>query len=85
MRMADYQLVQITGIQQADGSNTAEVEFYWRYANVTPFGEIASEYSDNLDYSQGNRRQTVLLTRFDDGWRLPNDWSPLVQKGELRD
>jgi hypothetical protein len=52
MRMADQEFVAITGIRQNSAGESAQVEFTWRYTNLTPFGEIApllGEFGAKLD------------------------------------
>lgn len=84
MRMADQVFVAITGIRESQGGESAQVDFTWKYANITPFGEVAPllyTVSGRLDYSTDKVRQgSVTFTKFDDGWRLPNPWSLPVQR-----
>jgi hypothetical protein len=80
MRMADLVFVAITGIRESQGGESAQVDFTWKYANITPFGEVGPLLYPNRDYSTDKVHQgSVTVTKFDDGWRLPNPWSLPVQ------
>jgi hypothetical protein len=79
MRMANEQIVSITGLLTSPTGDSAQVEFTWQYANLTPFGEVAPmlyTVSGRLDYSPDRVFQgTVTFKKYDDGWRLPDGWS----------
>lgn len=79
MRMAEEQIVSITGLLTSPAGDSAQVEFTWKYANLTPFGEVASmlyTVSGRLDYNPDKvLNGTVTLKKYDDGWRLPDGWS----------
>jgi len=83
MKVADQSLEAITGIRENASGDSATVEFTWKYINVTPFGEAASlisTYGDRLEYKEGTVFSgTVVVTRYDDGWRLPSNWRLPVQ------
>lgn len=85
MKMADQAFVSITGIHESPGGDSAQVEFTWKYLNVTPFGEVAPllptvSGRGRLDYNAGKiHTETVTFTKYDDGWRLPAGWSLPVQ------
>lgn len=80
MRMADQVFVAITGIRESKGGESAQVDFTWKYANITPFGEVGPLHYSRRDYSTDKVHQgSVTFTKFDDGWRLPNPWSLPVQ------
>lgn len=79
MWMADQELLSITGLLASPAGDSAQVEFTWKYANLTPFGEVASIFytvQGKLDYSPDNvHKETVTFKKYDDGWRLPDGWS----------
>lgn len=84
MRMADRIIVEVTGLRLNPSGDSAEVEFTWKYTDVTPFGELAHLLSDELNYSADRVfPASVTLSKYDDGWRLPKGWSLPVQKGSF--
>jgi hypothetical protein len=80
MKVADQVFGEITGIRESPGGDSAEVEFTWKYINVTPFGGAAPLVfhprgnTSIREYSEGEIfTQTVTLKKYDDGWRIPTD------------
>lgn len=74
MKVAESELVAVTGIRAVVPGKSAEVEFTWRFSNITPFGEAAKLlYSDakRRDYNEGMLYSAkVQLDKYDDGWRV---------------
>ena len=82
MKMADRSIVSVTNIEKSADATQAIVDFQWQYINVTPFGKVAPLLSSSLDYDPARRYGArVLLTRHDDAWSLPSNWSLPQQRG----
>ncbi len=73
-KLADKTLVRITGI--LNDSNSALVEYEWKYANITPFGHILTKHSNGFTYfdsikiSEEIEKDNRRFLRYDDGWRM---------------
>ena len=73
-KLADKTLVRITGI--LNDSNSALVEYEWKYTNITPFGHILTKHSNTVTWlgaikiSGEIRKDEARFLRYDDGWRI---------------
>ena len=52
--------------------SVAQVEFTWKYTNLTPFSECIPDDMDGnkRKYDGTNRTGKVTLQLYDDGWRI---------------
>ncbi len=71
-KLADRQFVGVTGVVQ--NSNTAQVEYTWKYANQTLVGKNSLKYRTGRDaefmIDDSLHTETVSFKKYDDGWRL---------------
>jgi len=82
VKVADQVLVDVTGILESNDGKAAQVEYTWKYENITPFGEAFSLRNQQLNQSDqwmSNRKvyndgqtfsNTVMMVKYDDGWRI---------------
>lgn len=82
MFVGEWDLAEVTGINETVPEQKATVEYTWRYSNVTPVGIAIGEGNKALnrkDPIDKNRptydvheiiQSTELMVRYDDGWRL---------------
>lgn len=82
VKVADQVFVDITGILEINNGKAAQVEYTWKYDNVTPFGTAFSLKNRQLNQSDqmmNNRpvynnngifREKVMMVKYDDGWRI---------------
>jgi phage antirepressor YoqD-like protein len=64
VKLADEELVEITGVQIAASGKSATVEYTTAYKNITPFAKLIEK-----DFSKPLTR-TRMLALYDDGWRI---------------
>lgn len=82
VRVGDWDLVEVTGIKETEPDQKAQVEYTWRYGNITPFGQalskgnLALNKKDDMNrsrpiYDDGQiQTATASMERYDDGWRI---------------
>lgn len=85
VRLADKVLVDVTGIVEINNGNAAQVDYTWKYDNITPFGTafgLRNQQVNDVDrangfgggrpvYNDGQvYTETVLMVKYDDGWRI---------------
>lgn len=73
MKVADQVFVEVTGLRETVPGRSAEVEFTWKFDNITPFGEAArlNRRAERRDYNSGQLfTAKALFEKYDDGWRV---------------
>jgi hypothetical protein len=80
VKLCEQQFVEVTGIALSEGKKEAEVDFTWKYSNVTPFGKNWEERgfggsfslsSSKKEFTDGKLNpEKVHMKLYDDGWRL---------------
>jgi len=80
VKVADRIFVDINGIRELSNGKSVQVEFSWKYENVTPFGKAMNlenskrgsfekvfirHYNDSEIHTK-----TVMMVLYDDGWRI---------------
>ncbi len=64
VKVAEVEFGEVTGIQQFEQYNSAEVTYTIRRKNITPFGELL------LDLKEEGQQRKIKFSKYDDGWRL---------------
>jgi hypothetical protein len=64
VKLAEEDLVNVTGIQMESDGQHATIEYTTRYQNLTPFAPLSP-----IDYQKQPTRK-VQVALYDDGWRL---------------
>jgi hypothetical protein len=82
MRVAEKRFGTITGIREINEGKAAEVEFTWKYMDITPFGTAINLRNQQLNqsdefmkgrnvYNEGQTfNEKVMFLKYDDGWRI---------------
>lgn len=65
VKLADEDLVEVTGIQTSSDGKTAVVEFTTALKNFTPLNELLAR-----KLTEKNASNKVNFALYDDGWRL---------------
>jgi len=74
MKVAEKIFLEITGIIEINDGKAARIDYNWRYANITPFGEAFSLRNQQINevvYNGGKvYSEQVMMIKYDDGWRI---------------
>ncbi len=85
VKVADKVLVDVTGILEINDGKAAQVDYTWKYDNITPFGKAFSLRNQQLNQSDefmSNRKvydngqtfsEKVMMVKYDDGWRIQEE------------
>ena len=75
VKVADKVFVDLTGILEINDGKAAQVDYTWKYDNITPFGNAFSLRNQQLNrtpvYNEGQLfSNKVMMVKYDDGWRI---------------
>lgn len=66
IKVAEKQFLEVVSILPEDGTK-AQVEYTWRYGNITPFGKhMKSERWKSTEH----KKEKIQMCLYDDGWRV---------------
>lgn len=68
-KLGNVEFIEITGIREIEPEKSAQVDFSWKYSNLTNMGKIANKFNpkfNDIDVYQNS----VLFIKYDDGWRI---------------
>ena len=60
-------MVDVTGIREINNGTEAQVEYTWKYDNITPFGKA---FNGTLYNAERIVSDEVMMLKYDDGWRI---------------
>lgn len=75
VKVAEKMFVDVTGILEINNGRAAQVDYTWKYSNITPFGRAFNFRNQQLNkpavYYEGQTfSNKVLIVQYDDGWRI---------------
>ncbi len=82
VKAAEKVFIDVTGILEINDGKAAQVDYTWKYDNITPFGRAFSLRNQQLNQSDQfmNGRKVynegqifsnkVMMVKYDDGWRI---------------
>ncbi len=66
IKVAEKQFLEVVSILPEDGTK-AQVEYTWRYGNITPFGKhLEGERWKSTEH----KKEKIQMCLYDDGWRV---------------
>ena len=68
IKLCQMDFGEITDIVMIPNYNAAQVEYTFKSANVTPFGETYRAI--DINYVPPTVKKTITLVKYDDGWRV---------------
>ena len=76
IKLADKEFLEVTGILLSEDKTRAQVDYTWRYTNITPFGKHWGEELGGKQW-EGKRistedvhKESARMILDDDGWRI---------------
>lgn len=74
-KVAEKVFVDVTGILEINNGKAAQVDYTWKYINITPFGKAFNFRNQQLNkpalYNEGQTfSNKILIVQYDDGWRI---------------
>lgn len=85
VKVADQVFVDVTGILEINDGKAAQVDYTWKYDNITPFGKAFSLRNQQINkadqfmssrkvYNEGQTfSNKVMMVKYDDGWRIQEE------------
>jgi hypothetical protein len=68
IKVAEKQFLEVTSILPEDGTK-AQVEYTWKFANITPFGKyMKSKKWKSTEF----KKERIQMCLYDDGWKVCN-------------
>jgi hypothetical protein len=68
-KMGIVDFIGVTGIQISNDNKKAQVEYSWKYSNLTNIGNVVSKFSTSFNENDVHNNVLTFIL-YDDGWRI---------------